>query len=58
MIVRVYRTKEEMGDAAAAHGASLLREVIARQGLANIVVATGASQFEMLAALVKEPRIA
>jgi glucosamine-6-phosphate deaminase len=58
MIIRIYRTKEEMGAAAAAHGAGLLREAIAAQGFANMIVATGASQFEMLAALVKEPGIA
>lgn len=35
-------------------GAELIRESIAANDHANIIVATGASQFEMLAALVKE----
>ena len=46
-----------MGRAASEHGARLLREVLARQGRANIIVATGASQFETLKCLVKEPGI-
>jgi glucosamine-6-phosphate deaminase len=58
MIIRIYRTKEEIGAAAAAHGATLLRDAITAQGFANMIVATGASQFEMLAALAKEPGIA
>ena len=37
--------------AAAAAGAKLIREAITVRGDANIIVATGASQFEMLAAL-------
>lgn len=46
------------GRAAAAHGARRLRETIAARGEANIIVATGASQFEVLEALVQEPGIA
>lgn len=46
-----------MGQAAAAHGARELRAVLARQPRANIIVATGASQFETLKHLVKEPGI-
>ena len=44
-----------MGHAAAAHGARELRAILARQPRANIIVATGASQFETLKQLVKEP---
>lgn len=58
MNIRVFATKAEMGAAAAALGAAKLREAIAAHGFANVVVATGASQFEMLAALVKEPNVA
>ena len=58
MDIRVFTTKHEMGAAAAAHGASILREAIATRGAAQLIVATGASQFEMLASLVKEPDIA
>ena len=46
-----------MGQAAAAHGACELRAILARQPRANIIVATGASQFETLKHLVKEPGI-
>lgn len=44
----------ELGIKAAMTGAVLIRKVIAVRGEANIIVATGASQFEMLSALVKE----
>lgn len=50
--------KQQMGKAAAAAGATLIREAIAARGAAHIIVATGASQFEMLAALAAEPDIA
>ena len=46
-----------MGQAASAQGANVLREVLAKKGRANIIVATGASQFETLKCLVKEPGI-
>lgn len=46
-----------MGRAAAAHGAAVIRDALAKRGEANIIVATGASQFEVLAALVGEPDI-
>ncbi len=57
MEVVVSETKEDCGKKAAAHGAELLRQAIAENGKAAIVVATGASQFEMLAALVKAESI-
>jgi glucosamine-6-phosphate deaminase len=46
------------GAAAAALGASLIRETIKARGTANIIVATGASQFELLNALVGEKDLA
>jgi glucosamine-6-phosphate deaminase len=46
------------GAAAAAFGAKRIRETLQARGEANIIVATGASQFEMLDALVQEPEIA
>jgi glucosamine-6-phosphate deaminase len=54
---KVFRNKQTMGDHAAADGAKLIRQAIAERGSANIIVATGASQFEMLDALVEEPDI-
>jgi glucosamine-6-phosphate deaminase len=53
----IAKTKLETGVAAATLGAKLLREAIRKNGQANIIVATGASQFEMLAQLIQEPRI-
>jgi glucosamine-6-phosphate deaminase len=52
MDVMICSTKQECGERAAAHGTAILRQAVRRQGEANIIVATGASQFEMLDALV------
>jgi glucosamine-6-phosphate deaminase len=57
MNVKIMPDKTQMGKAAAAAGAEHVRRAIAERGSANIIVATGASQFEMLAALVAEPNI-
>ena len=45
--------KLQLGRQAAAEGAEAIRQAIIRRGKANVTVATGASQFEMLAELVK-----
>jgi glucosamine-6-phosphate deaminase len=59
MNVFIAKSKKEMGQAAAATGAQLIRRALTlKNGGANIIVATGASQFEMLASLVKQPNIA
>jgi glucosamine-6-phosphate deaminase len=50
-------TRKDLGPRAAADGAALIRAAIAQRGHANIIVATGSSQFEMLEALAKEPDI-
>lgn len=47
----------QMGCWVAKHAASDLRQAISANGTANIVVATGASQFEVLGHLVREPDI-
>ena len=52
MDIRVYDTKAAMGEAAAAQAAAALRDAIARQGIAHVIAATGASQFEFLERLV------
>jgi len=57
MDVKVFPTKLEMGAAAAKVGAEVIRDRLASSGEANIILATGASQFEMLAALLAEPSI-
>jgi glucosamine-6-phosphate deaminase len=54
MNISVFPTKTEMGRMAAQKGASIVRQAISHKGYANIIVATGASQFEMLAELVKQ----
>jgi glucosamine-6-phosphate deaminase len=54
MHIDISATKDELGKKAAAKGAACIREVLAQKGYASIIVATGASQFEMLEALVKE----
>ncbi len=48
----VFDTKEKLGKEAAAKGASFITQAIKETGSAHIIVATGASQFEMLEALV------
>jgi len=57
MDIRVYDTKAAMGEAAAAQAAASLRDAIARQGIAHVIAATGASQFEFLDRLVAAPGI-
>lgn len=49
--------KMESGKLAAADGAKFIRTAVSARGQANIIVATGASQFEMLEALVAEKDI-
>ena len=55
MHINVYSTPQAMGVAAAKQAATGLRDAIAARGQANLIVATGASQFEMLKQLVQEP---
>lgn len=50
----VHGDKQSMGQAAAQEGAGAIRDAIARDGRAAVIVATGASQFEMLEHLVQE----
>ena len=54
MEIIISETKLELGKKAAQKGAELIRKAISDKGKANIIVATGASQFEMLSELVKE----
>lgn len=49
----IFETKEQMGAAAAAAGAEKLKQALDQNGQASIIVATGASQFEMLSSLTK-----
>lgn len=52
-----FERKEEMGTAAAAAGAENMRKALRERGEVHIIVATGASQFEMLEALTRESGI-
>jgi glucosamine-6-phosphate deaminase len=53
----IFETKEEMGAAAADVAAKTIRASLADNGQANIILATGASQFEMLKHLAAEADI-
>ena len=55
MQLRILADKPSLGTFMAKEGAKLIRQAIAADGHANIIVATGASQFELLEALVQEP---
>lgn len=55
MTVSKSLTKQEVGKRAADAGAELIRKAVRENGFANVIVATGASQFEMLGELVKQP---
>jgi glucosamine-6-phosphate deaminase len=54
MEVIISKTKEKLGEVAAVKGAELINLAIEKRGAANIIVATGASQFEMLNALIRQ----
>ena len=57
MQVRVFESKDELGRQAAADGAEQIRAALAARGEANVILATGASQFEMLSQLVEQSGI-
>lgn len=54
MNISISNNKTELGVKAAKKGAHFIKEAISKNGKANIIVATGASQFEMLDILVEE----
>ena len=53
MHTEIFNDKFSLGKAAAAKAASFIQKAIAAKGKANIILATGASQFEMLSELIK-----
>lgn len=57
MQIRIFDDKQTLGAEAASLGVRAINEALEARGHANIVVATGASQFEMLEALVRAPSI-
>lgn len=54
MEVIISSTKAALGEAAARKGATLISNTLEEKGRASIILATGASQFEMLSELVKK----
>jgi glucosamine-6-phosphate deaminase len=52
MQLSLHKTKEEMGRSAAAEAVQTMRAALDARGRANIILATGTSQFEVLANLV------
>ena len=57
MRVCVYNTPFELGKAAGADAAALIRQAIESNGSANIILATGTSQFETLNQLIAKQNI-
>jgi glucosamine-6-phosphate deaminase len=54
MEIIICEDKFELGIKAAKHGASVIKDAILKNGRANIIFATGASQFQMLENLLKQ----
>ncbi|HLV01265.1 MAG TPA: glucosamine-6-phosphate deaminase [Acidobacteriota bacterium] len=57
MKVRIFDNKRQLGEAAANDAAAIIRSRIEEKGNADIIAATGASQFEFLDALVQQEGI-
>ncbi|MEO6221007.1 MAG: 6-phosphogluconolactonase, partial [Ginsengibacter sp.] len=57
MDINIQQDATELGKAAGAAAAKLIRETIAAKAFANIILATGTSQFETLNQLVREKDI-
>ncbi len=53
MKIHVFDTKIQMGEASAKDGAQVIKNAIHNNGKAAVILATGASQFDTIAALVK-----
>ena len=57
MKVIISNTKEELGKAAGSEAATIIKQAISGKGYANIIVATGTSQFDTLAELIQDKDI-
>lgn len=55
MDIRIFKDKPAMGRAAGEFAADLIRKAIRERGRAHLIVATGASQFEVLETLAAAP---
>ncbi len=56
LLVKIYEDKKQMGESAADFVAIHLQDTIQQKGTANLILATGASQFSLIEAL-KEKEI-
>lgn len=52
MLMQIYKTKQDLGRAAAEKGGELIKNLLERKKTVRFILATGASQFEMLETLV------
>lgn len=57
MTLSIFKNAEKMGTAAGKKAAQILRKIIQEKGSANIILATGASQFEVLNQILSEKDI-
>jgi glucosamine-6-phosphate deaminase len=57
MNIKTFNSPRQLGEAAGKDAAALIREAIEKNGRANIILATGASQFETLNQLIGEKNI-
>lgn len=57
MIIDISNDSKELGKKSAKHAAEIIRTCIKKKNGANIILATGASQFETLKNLVQEPEV-
>ncbi len=55
MTIKVLEDREELGRAAAIHGAEAINNCIRENGKARLIFSTGASQFELFRALARQP---
>jgi hypothetical protein len=56
MDIKIFEDAQELGKAAGSTTAQLIREAISNNGAANVILATGTSQFETLKQLISEPK--
>jgi glucosamine-6-phosphate deaminase len=55
--VRIYPSRQELGAAAAAQAAQIIRDAVRDRGKTRIIVATGNSQLDMITALAAAPGV-
>ncbi len=55
MDIQTFKSKQELGRAAAEDAAGIICQAISKRGRAYLIAATGASQFEFLDALARQP---